>query len=161
MPNKCRYASFEEYWRGSVIRRFWKYIQVPADSNECWIWVGPLDTGGYGHLHICYNGHHNEIRSHRLSWEIHNNKPIPEGLCILHHCDNPPCGNPAHLWLGTSADNQADMKAKGRDHVGPWPPGKAWCSSCRDFKPYVCFSHDRTRASGYSRYCRICDNARK
>lgn len=78
-------------------------------SSDCWIWTGGGDRHGYGRF--WYDG--KMQLSHRVNWLLHNG-PIPDGLCVLHTCDNPPCVNPAHLWLGTQADNMHDCANKGR-----------------------------------------------
>lgn len=73
-------------------------------------------TGGTGQLSIG----NTSVHAPRFSWELHNG-PIPDGLYVLHRCDNPPCVNPKHLFLGTADDNSKDMiskdrQAKGEDH---------------------------------------------
>ena len=92
----------------SIEERFWKYV-TPGPFNECWVWQGPTHDNGYGRL----NAENRRTLAHRYSYEIHNG-PIPEGMLVCHHCDNPACCNPYHFFLGTINDNNQDMIAKGR-----------------------------------------------
>lgn len=94
---------------------FWSKIERrgPAD---CWPWHGRLNIAN-GHGRIDRPKNEGPILSHRLAWR-YTNGPIPPGLCVLHRCDNPPCCNPAHLFIGTLGDNNADRHTKERDATG-------------------------------------------
>ena len=99
--------------------RFWSKVDK---SGACWVWTRNKTQGGYGQSSFRIGGRAFTLLSHRVSWVIANG-PIPRGLFVLHNCpsgDNPACVNPDHLWLGTLADNNHDMMAKGRfrPHVG-------------------------------------------
>lgn len=82
-------------------------------SGPCWVWTGWCLEKGYGVIE--YKGR--RIRTHRAAWILFKG-PIPDGLCVLHSCDNPPCCYPEHLWLGTDLENVADMVSKGRAASG-------------------------------------------
>lgn len=86
----------------------WRHC-VPGDEDDCWEWTGNTGELGYGKL-SCFGEHYS---AHRLSYELHFGS-IPVGLWVLHKCDNPPCCNPKHLFLGTAKDNADDRTKKGR-----------------------------------------------
>ena len=96
---------------------FWKKVDL-AKSNECWAWQGATYWDGYGKFYV--GSHGRKERAHRLSYELFNG-PIPDGIQVLHHCDNPPCVNPWHLFTGTHSDNMKDCASKGRQRLQRHP----------------------------------------
>jgi hypothetical protein len=92
------------------VNRFWEKV---VKGPECWEWTAGKQYSGYGRFWL--DG--KKVGAHRHSWALENG-PIPEGMHVLHRCDNPGCCNPAHLFLGTHADNVADMASKGRQQRG-------------------------------------------
>lgn len=107
-----RLPSPTQFQKQPPLDRFWANVARGADS-DCWEWSGARIRNGYGRF---WTGER-EMKAHRYSYELHVG-PIPDGLLVCHSCDNPPCVNPAHLWVGTNDDNMADKKAKGRNPTG-------------------------------------------
>lgn len=86
-----------------------------AGDDECWLWRGGRNAAGYGQFYE--NGVHIPKMAHRISF-MYFRGHVPRGLCVCHKCDNPPCVNPSHLFLGTNLDNARDSIKKGRNQHG-------------------------------------------
>jgi len=140
---------------GSVNERFFKRFERDQET-QCWNWLGSLNAKGYGTISGQLVGGEkiSQMLAHRASWVIHNG-PIPtsdlaHGMVVMHKCDNPRCVNPAHLVLGTQADNVRDMDVKKRHVVGEWQKRKGVEHFRSAFKnqadiDLICATEGRTR----------------
>jgi len=90
------------------VRYFWGRVNA-LKKNGCWEWMAGKSDAGYGVLTVSKR----EYLAHRVAYFLAFGEYVPS-LCVLHRCDNPPCCNPQHLFLGTFKDNTRDMLAKGR-----------------------------------------------
>lgn len=98
--------------RGDDVARFWSKVD---QSGDCWVWIGAC-WRGYGVF--AAQGHR---LAHRFSYAL-GNGPIPPGMLVCHHCDNPPCVRPDHLYLGDNATNTRDRTVRGRGVKGSASP---------------------------------------
>lgn len=113
--------------------RFWEKVDR-GEPGECWEWQGATDTGGYGRIHV--DGR--DEGTHRVSYELeHDEKPGDDW--VLHHCDNKPCVNPNHLYLGDRSENTKDMYDRGqRSGTGEKnPPAKLTNAEVKEIRARV------------------------
>ena len=90
--------------------RFWEKVDKSAGPNSCWPFMGTrVPKGGYGRVRFG-----SLMAAHRLAWILTHGDICSSEIDVCHSCDNPPCCNPAHLWIGTATDNMKDMRMKGR-----------------------------------------------
>ena len=130
-----------------------RFLDKFTVTPGCWLWRGAITSTGYGHMKV---GEHYE-KAHRIAWRFAYGV-IPDGLQVCHRCDNPPCVNPDHLFLGTQVDNLRDCYRKGR-----MPQFEPFIQSQRDV--IACpHGHDYTQHVYLwrgKRYCRECRNSHK
>lgn len=116
-PDADRPLNTHVHPTASLADRLARRIPAGLSDDECWIWQGAVGGrkpgrgySGYGKFTV----RGRQYDAHRVSWELHNGRPIPHGYQVMHKCDTPLCVNPRHLGIGTNDDNMADMETKGR-----------------------------------------------
>jgi AP2 domain-containing protein/homing endonuclease-like protein len=108
-----REANDNALFTAGDLRRFWEKVNK-SDLNGCWTWTGARHAYGYGWFR--FRG--KMILAHRASVMIRENLELTADECACHHCDNPPCVRPDHLFIGSKAENAADKVSKGRHAFG-------------------------------------------
>lgn len=132
--------------------RFWSNTNkdgpIHPVCGQCWVWMGKPSVRGYGRIGVNYQ----RLDVHRYSYEL-NIGPLPDGMCVLHKCDNPMCVNPDHLFAGTRTENMEDKVAKGRQTRGEgYSRAKLTDEAVRYIRAnYVMYSKVRTNAKELAR----------
>jgi hypothetical protein len=115
----CSMACDKANIRAQSEQRFWARVDKSGGPDACWLWQGYCQKFGHGWLQRCQGSGTKPkgYLAHRFAYELLVG-PVPDGKCLLHHCDNPPCVNPAHLFIGDRDDNAKDSMAKRRHTFG-------------------------------------------
>lgn len=100
----------------AYVARFWSRVEKMPGDEGCWLYTGYRNELGYGRLNAFRDK--GLILAHRLSWRLSTGDAPPSDLLVCHHCDNPPCVRPEHLFLGTDQDNSTDCQLKERHSKG-------------------------------------------
>lgn len=133
-------------------------VEPMMDDRGCWEWFGGASADGYGRF--THKGR--KLLAHRVSWEVHSGS-IPRGMLVLHRCDNPPCVNPSHLFLGTHKDNAQDRERKGRRRPYFKRSERTECKNGHVYEPgsfRVVVSKTGPFAGFATRECRACRRAK-
>jgi hypothetical protein len=137
--------------RQSFEDRFWSKVRK---TEGCWEWTAGTYRKGYGKFSVARS---TNAQAHRVSWQM-GSGPIPDGLFVCHHCDNPSCVRPDHLFLGTNRDNVRDCVQKGRLNWRPWQSASAAAkrnrTHCR--KGHAYNEENIYRQVDGSRECKTC-----
>lgn len=95
-------AGFQYFASKRLRANFWSRVDI-RENDECWPWTGFLTPEGYGRFYD-YGSY---VVASRMAWELHNNERLDDRIAC-HHCDNPPCCNPAHIYAGNEKTNAVD-----------------------------------------------------
>ena len=140
-PSHLRLRSFV------LEERIWELCDQSGGPNACWPWkLRRSARSGYGCFFVKGKG---KQVAHRWAWQV-TNGPIPDGMFVCHHCDNPTCINPKHLFLGTPMENVHDMIRKGRQSCGPVHSAKMRGARKSVLTPEVVAAIIEKRRRGYT-----------
>ena len=119
----CSWACADKVRTKPLEERFWPKV-AKGGPDDCWLWLAATDSNGYGRIGDDGGSQRTEEATH-ASWKLHTGECVPVGMFLCHTCDNPPCVNPNHLFIGTPKDNHDDMRNKKRHSNPPTRYGEA------------------------------------